>query len=126
MAIKAKAFAYSGIAVSFAAALTLSSNIQAAGLGVSQTSIQKGQEAAFNRKQGNCLACHLIPGGVSPGNIAPPLVGMKERFPDRAALKEQIYDPRIKNPDTSMLPFGAHGILTDEQINDIVDFLYTL
>ena len=44
--------------------------------------LEKGKKIAFNKKKGNCLACHLIPGGDQPGNIAPPLIAMKGRFPD--------------------------------------------
>ncbi|MBF0263941.1 MAG: sulfur oxidation c-type cytochrome SoxX [Gammaproteobacteria bacterium] len=106
--------------------LFFSTTASAAGLGVQQTSAERGQEIAFTRKLGNCLACHHINGGVSGGTIAPPLVGMKLRFPDRAQLRAQIYDPRVKNPDTSMLPFGAHSILTPAQLEDLVEFLYTL
>jgi phosphatidylserine/phosphatidylglycerophosphate/cardiolipin synthase-like enzyme len=51
-----------------------------------------GQEIAFNNKKGNCLACHAMPGtkGEMPGSIAPPLIAMKLRFPDRAKLRAQI------------------------------------
>ncbi len=109
-----------------AIALGVMTTASAAKLGLEASAAQRGQEVAFTRKLGNCLACHHIPGGVSAGNIAPPLVGMKKRFPDKAALRAQIWDPRVKNPDTSMLPFGAHGILTEQQIDDLVEYLYTL
>jgi sulfur-oxidizing protein SoxX len=87
---------------------------------------------AVNRRKGNCLACHTMvtpnwPEGFPPGgNIAPPLVAMKARFPDREALRSQVYDARDKNERTMMPPFGAHGILNDKQIETIIDFLYTL
>ena len=44
--------------------------------------IEKGKKVAFDRKKGNCLACHQIEGGSLAGNIGPPLVAMKARFPD--------------------------------------------
>ena len=88
--------------------------------------IQKGKKLAFNRKKGNCLACHQIAGGVSPGKIGPPLVAMKARFPDKAVLRAQVYDATVKNPDTSMLPFGAHGILNKKELDLVVDYIYTL
>jgi monoheme cytochrome SoxX (sulfur oxidation) len=31
------------------------------------------EEVTFGRKAGNCLACHMIPGGNLPGNIGPPI-----------------------------------------------------
>ncbi|OBS10188.1 sulfur oxidation c-type cytochrome SoxX [Acidihalobacter prosperus] len=88
--------------------------------------IAQGKALAFNRSEGNCLACHAIKGGNMPGDIGPPLVAMKARFPDREKLFAQIWDPRHNNPQTAMPPFGANHILTKEQINKIVDFLYTL
>ncbi len=85
-----------------------------------------GKEIAFDRKKGNCLACHQIDNGESPGNIAPPLVGMKARYPDRAKLKAQLWNPQAANPDTAMPPFGKHKILTDEQIERVVDYVWGL
>ncbi len=85
-----------------------------------------GKELAFNKKKGNCLACHLIAGGKQAGTIAPPLIAMKARFPKKSALRAQIAEPRTKNPDTMMPPFAAHGILSDKEIDSITDFVYGL
>ncbi len=88
--------------------------------------------AAVDRFVGNCLACHIMitpkwpEGFPEGGNTAPPLVGMKQRFPDRDKLVAQISDSREANEHSLMPPFAAHGILNQEQINNIVDFLYTL
>ena len=51
---------------------------------------------------------------------------MQARFPDKAKLRQQVYDATIANPDSQMPPFGRHGILTDAQIDAIVEYLYTL
>ncbi len=88
--------------------------------------IAAGKALAFNKKKGNCLACHQIAGGVLPGNIGPPLVAMKARFPDFEKLRAQIYDSRTNNPNTIMPPFGPHAILTDSEINKVAAFIYTL
>lgn len=88
-----------------------------------------GQELAFDNRKGNCLACHSMPGdpkAVTSTNIAPPLLGMKERFPDRAKLYAQIWDATKANPDTLMPPFGKHRILNDDEINKVVDYVYGL
>ncbi len=85
-----------------------------------------GKQLAFNKKKGNCLACHVIAGGEQPGNIGPPLVSMKARFPDKKVLRAQIYDARAKNPDTIMIPFGPHGVLSDKEIDLVADFIYSL
>ena len=51
---------------------------------------------------------------------------MKARFPDRAKLRTQIWDAQVNNPGTRMPPFGKHKILSDKEIDAIVDYLYTL
>ncbi len=81
---------------------------------------------AVDRKEGNCIACHVIPGGVLPGNIGPALTDVKTRIPDRAKLRAQIWDATVANPRTSMPPFGRNKILTGKQIDEVVDFLETL
>ncbi len=86
----------------------------------------EGKRLATARDKGNCLACHAFDEGQLPGNIGPPLIYMKQRFPERAALRDQIWDASTRNPDTMMPPFGRHKILNDEEIDLIVDYLYTL
>ena len=88
--------------------------------------IEQGREIAFNRKKGNCLACHQIEGGTLPGNIGPPLIGMKARFPDKAKLRAQIWDATVNNPNTIMPPFGRHRILSEEEIDKVVEFIHSL
>ena len=88
--------------------------------------IAEGKEIAFDRKKGNCLACHAIEDGELPGNLGPALVVMKARFPDRSALKSRISDPSLNNPTSAMPPFGKNQILTDKEIELVIDYLYTL
>ncbi|MGD9709916.1 MAG: sulfur oxidation c-type cytochrome SoxX [Halothiobacillaceae bacterium] len=86
-----------------------------------------GKELAFNKSKGNCLACHMIAGGDQPGTIGPPLIAMKQRYPDRKALYDVIYDPRTKfGPQTIMPPIGAHGILSKDELEKVVDFIHSL
>lgn len=87
---------------------------------------QLGQQLALDRAKGNCTACHVMGNGKSSRKIAPPLVAMKTRFPDKDILKKQIWDARMANPLTLMPPFGPHGILSEEEIDEIVDYVYTL
>ena len=88
--------------------------------------IDIGKQIAFDPKKGNCLACHEIVGGNSPGSIGPKLVSMKARFPDRSKLRQQIWDSRENNPHTIMPPFGKFRILTEQEIEQTIDYLYTL
>jgi sulfur-oxidizing protein SoxX len=88
---------------------------------------QAGKDIAFSKSEGNCLACHAMAGGTEPGNIGPMLVAMKIRFPDKESLNKILWDPREKfGRGVIMPPFGDHKILTKEQINQVVDYLYTL
>ena len=88
--------------------------------------LAKGQKLAFDRKKGNCLACHLIEGGTLAGNIGPPLVAMKARFPDYDKLRAQVYDARVNNPNTIMIPFGPHHVMSGPEIDLVVKYIYTL
>ena len=88
--------------------------------------VAKGKELAFNKKKGNCLACHEIAGGKLAGNIGPPLVAMKARFPDYDKLRSQISDATKNNPNSIMPPFGPHSILSGKDIDMIAKFIYTL
>jgi len=88
--------------------------------------VAKGKKVAFDRKKGNCLACHMIDDGALPGNIGPPLVAMKARFPDKGALRAQIWDPTVANPNTMMPPFGKHRILSEKEVDLVTEYIYTL
>jgi len=94
------------------------------------SAISQGKKLAFNKKKGNCLACHEIKGGKLPGNIGPSLsipgVAMKDRYPDKSKLRAQISDARGKNPNTIMPPFGAHEILSEAELDKVVEFIYSL
>ena len=88
-----------------------------------------GRGLAFDRTKGNCLACHAIPGEPkieSPGDIGPPLVNMKKRYPDRAKLRARIWDETAVNPDSVMPPFGRNKILTEQEIDLVTDYIQGL
>ncbi|MEE9422004.1 MAG: sulfur oxidation c-type cytochrome SoxX [Gammaproteobacteria bacterium] len=87
---------------------------------------EEGKKIAFDRKKGNCLACHAIEGGALPGNIGPPLVAMQARFPDKARLRAQIWDATKINPNSIMPPFGLHKIMSEGEIDKVVEFIHTL
>lgn len=88
--------------------------------------VDAGKKISFDRKKGNCLACHQISGGNLAGNVGPPLVAMKSRFPDRAKLRAQIWDATKSNKNTMMPPFGLHSILSEGEIDNVVEFIYSL
>jgi sulfur-oxidizing protein SoxX len=87
---------------------------------------EAGKEVAMDRAKGNCIACHMIPGGDSPGAIGPALIAMQTRYPSKEAVARQIWDPMVKNPEAVMPPFGKHGILTNQEFVDVVEYVWSL
>ncbi len=84
-----------------------------------------GRKLAFDRGKGNCLTCHVIKGGELPGSIGPELKDLKSRY-GRDELIAIVTDETKRNPRTVMPPFGRNRILTEQEINAVVDFLQTL
>jgi len=91
-----------------------------------QSAAAEGQKLAFDRSKGNCLTCHEIKGGDFPGTIGPPLKDIKSKYPDRDELVAILTDETKRNPQTVMPPFGRNRILSEQEINAVVDFLQTL
>jgi len=90
---------------------------------------ESGKDIAFNRTKGNCLACHgmpTVPDATSTGMYGPPLIAMSARYPDKAKMRAQIWDATVANPSSSMIPFGKHKVLTEQEIDKVVDFVYGL
>ena len=100
--------------------------LMSAGAAHAQSGAADGQKLAFDRGKGNCLTCHEIKGGDSPGTIGPALTDIKTKYPDRNDLIAIVSDETKRNPQTVMPPFGRNRILTEKEINAIVDFLQTL
>ena len=94
-------------------------------LAYAQSSAADGQKIAFDRSKGNCLTCHEIKGGDLPGTIGPALQDLKGKY-DRNELTTIVTDETKRNPLTVMPPFGRNRILTEQEINAVVDFLQTL
>ena len=88
--------------------------------------IEEGRKIALDRRKGNCMACHVIAGATLPGNVGPPLVAMKARFPDKEELRSRIRDSSQANPQSLMPPFGRHEILTEDEIDKVVEFVHSL
>jgi sulfur-oxidizing protein SoxA len=89
---------------------------------------KKGRALFMARAKGPCTGCHLIPGDdVWPaGSVGPDLSTIADRRLTNDYLFQQVYDPRVVFPQTSMPPWGAVGVFTPEEIVHIVAFLQTL
>jgi len=85
-----------------------------------------GKQISFQRSKGNCLACHAIDGGEDPGNIGPALNNIQQKFASKQQLKALIWDATQFNPQTSMPPFGKNKILTPNELNAVVDYIWSL
>lgn len=86
----------------------------------------RGRQIAHGQEKGNCLACHRIPadpGAETNANLGPVLENLSVRYPERAALRQQVWDASRANPDTIMPPYGRHRILTETEIDDVVEYL---
>jgi L-cysteine S-thiosulfotransferase len=94
-----------------------------------QPRVPPGKALAFAPGKGNCLACHGMPtlkDVEQPGNSGPPLIAMSARFPNKTDLRAKIWDATASQANSFMPPFGKHRILTEEEINLIVDFIHDL
>lgn len=88
-----------------------------------------GRRVAHDQERGNCLACHRMPADPSAetnADMGPALENIRQRYPDRARLRQRIWDARAFNPDTIMPPYGRHRILTEEEIDQVVDYVHGL
>jgi sulfur-oxidizing protein SoxX len=88
--------------------------------------LERGRQIVFEPSKGNCPACHQIAGAETPGDLGPPLVAIRARFPNRVALRRQLWDPLENNPRSRMPPFGRHRILTEDELDRVVDYIYSL
>lgn len=78
---------------------------------------------------GNCYACHELSGSeIAFGTMGPSLRHYgKQRGQSEAMLKytwERIWDSHAYLPCTHMPAFGAKGILTEQQIKDVMALLF--
>ncbi len=100
----------------------------------------KGRKTAINRRQGNCLACHVlpIPEQADHGEVGPPLNEVASRL-SAGQIRLRIVDPKVVNPDTIMPAFyridGLHRvqkkwqgktIISAQDVEDITAYMMTL
>lgn len=86
---------------------------------------EEGKKIAFSKKKGNCLACHMMGDGISPGNIGPPLMAIQSRF-SKKKLRAQIWDATVANSESPMPPFGRHKMLSESELDKVVEYVWGL
>jgi sulfur-oxidizing protein SoxX len=94
---------------------------------------QNGQGGQFSDAPGtvsggNCYACHQIDAAeISYGTIGPSLVGygrLKDYTADAArAAYAKVFNPQAVLACSTMPRFGHNGILTEQQMKDVVAYL---
>ncbi len=76
---------------------------------------------------GNCYACHqLAPDEVAFGTLGPSLTGYGARGQSEAMLQytwTKLWDTHAYNLCSHMPRFGAQGILTEQQLKDVMAYL---
>jgi sulfur-oxidizing protein SoxX len=88
-----------------------------------RTPLEQGKDLAISM----CQACHQFEGTDQAGTLGPPIVAMKDRFPEKKRLYDIIYDPHVAiKPHSMMPPFGRNGLLDDNEIQLVIDYIYTL
>ena len=85
-----------------------------------------GKQLVMDEGKGNCVACHQFPDDpaiASRATVGPALGAA--RYPSRSKLAAVIRDQSAINPNTVMPPYGKHKILTEREIETIVDYLWS-
>ncbi len=100
----------------------------------------RGREIAIDRKQGNCLACHVMPIPEQPfhGEVGPDLSAVGGALSE-GELRLRIVNSKALNPETIMPAFYRNDgfervlkkfqgktILSAQQVEDVVAYLMTL
>jgi sulfur-oxidizing protein SoxX len=100
----------------------------------------EGERIARDMTNASCLICHALPiaDEPDPGNIAPPLDGVADRYSE-GELRLRLVDPKAINPGTVMPayykteglnrvlePYAGKPIYTAQQVEDVVAYLMTL
>jgi L-cysteine S-thiosulfotransferase len=91
--------------------------------------VAKGRAIFLDERKGNCAACHKAPNDSTiktQSNIGMALEAVKARYPDRAKLRDAIWDLSKTVPNTIMPPYGKNRILSDDEIDALVIYLETI
>ena len=119
----------------------LSSAVYAEPIAPSAVKFDDGREVFKNRKQGNCLACHVnaeMPEESFHGEVGPEMTGAADRW-SAEELRGIVSNSKMMFEGTIMpafyrdtglerplKKFAGQTILTAQQVEDVVAYLQTL
>ena len=83
-----------------------------------------GEKIATNLRWGNCIACHNLPGRDDGGTIGPDLTNYAASGLPPGYTYQRIWDVRVFNPNAHMPVYGPNKALTEQEIRDVMAFLY--
>lgn len=86
----------------------------------------RGRELALARDKGYCIVCHELPGEAWSGSVGPKLLKFRQHKYPNELVFQQIFDSRTFNPNSVMPPFGTFGVLSEQEIRDLVAYLQSL
>ena len=91
-----------------------------------QSSKKKDRKAKADRRRAKKAQEDRKEHGRLINSIGPKLENIKAKYPDRNDLIAILTDETKRNPLTVMPPSGRNRILSEREINAVVDFLQTL
>ena len=115
-----------GTVLAAALVAALGGGLGAAPAAVAASAIEEGRKIAFDRRKGNCMACHIMAGATLAGTVGPPPHRNEGAFPRQDEAARPDPDSTQINPQSLMPPFGRHEILTEDEIDKVVEYVHSL
>ena len=83
----------------------------------------RGKKIATDVRWGNCVACHVLPDQPG-GSVGPSLADYAQRNLSLDYTYQRIWDNRLFSPSAHMPIYGTNSVLTEEEIRDIMAYIY--
>jgi sulfur-oxidizing protein SoxX len=83
----------------------------------------RGKKIATDVRWGNCVACHALPDQAG-GSVGPSLADYAQRNLSLDYTYQRIWDNRLFSPNAHMPIYGTNSVLTEEEIRDIMAYIY--
>ncbi|MEP7155332.1 MAG: c-type cytochrome [Betaproteobacteria bacterium] len=96
--------------------------------GASAQSSAVGRELFMDPAKGNCDACHAVGASLPAAKrkIGSDLSNIQSRYPDKTRLRADIWELGARMAETVMPAYGKNRILTETEIDALVNYVQTL